>query len=92
MKSATGSTPARECSAQPRDVELLRKEVVVEMIAFGRVYSRIELYQHVAGLDRLPVLHPNGADHAGLERLDDLGATARHDFSGRRRNDVDCAP
>ena len=45
-----------ECSAQPRDVELLRKQVVVEVIALGRVYSRIKLYQYVARLDRLPVL------------------------------------
>ena len=84
--------PAGECRAQPRDVELLGEDVVVQVIAFRRVYGRIELDQHVADLDRLPVLHPNGAHHAGLERLDDLGATARHDFSGRRRNDVDCAP
>ena len=64
----------------------------MQVIAFRRVYGRIELDQHVAGLDRLPVLHPDGAHHPGLERLDDLGATARHDFSGRRRNDVDRAP
>ena len=84
--------PGGECRAQPRDVELLGEEVVAQVIAFRRVYGRIELDQHVAGLDRLPVLHPNGAHHPGLERLDDLGATARHDFSGRRRNDVDRAP
>jgi hypothetical protein len=81
-----------ECSAQPRDVELLRKEVIVEVIALGCIYRRIKLYQYVAGFDRLPVLHPNGANNAGLERLDDLGSTARHDFSGGRRNDVDRAP
>ena len=84
--------PAGERRAQPRDVELLGEEVVAQVIAFRRVDGRIELDQHVAGLDRLPVLHPNGAHHPGLERLDDLGATARHDFSGRRRNDVDRAP
>ena len=64
----------------------------MQVIAFRRVHGRIELDQHVAGLDRLPVLHPNGPHHPGLERLDDLGAAARHDLSGRRRNDVDRAP
>src|SRR5262245_9843841 len=84
--------PAIECRAQACDVELLGEEVVVQVIAFRRVYGRIELDQHVAGLDCLPVLHPDGAHHPGLEGLDDLGATARHDFSGRRCNDVDRAP
>ena len=78
--------------AQPRDVELLGEEIVLQMIAFGRVHGRIELDQHVAGLDRLPVVHMDGAHHPGLERLDDLGAAARHDFAGRRRDDVDRAP
>ena len=84
--------PAGERRPQPRDVEMLGEEVVVQVIAFCSVNGRIELNQYVAGLDRLPVLHPNGAHHPSLERLDDLGATARHDFSGRRRNDVDRAP
>ena len=87
-----GIVPAAKCRAQPRDVEPLGEEVVAQMIAFRRVDGRIEFDQHVAGLDRLPVLHPDGAHHPGLERLDDLGATARHDFSGRRRHDVDRAP
>src|SRR5690349_17761785 len=81
-----------ECSAQPRDVELLRQEVVVEVIALGGVYSWIKLYQNLASLDRLPVPYPNGANYAGLERLDDLGSTAWDDFSGRRRNDIDGTP
>ena len=38
------------------------------MIAFRRVHRRIELNQHVAGLNRLPVLHPNGAHHTCFER------------------------
>ena len=45
------------------------------MIAFRRVDGRIKLDQHVPGLNRLAVLHPNRAHHAGLERLDDLGAS-----------------
>jgi hypothetical protein len=83
---------AGERRAQPRDVELFGEQVVAQVIAFRRVHGRIKLDQHVASLDRLPVLHPNGAHHPGLERLDDLGAATRHDFSGRRRNDVDRAP
>ena len=81
-----------ECRAQARDVEPLGEEVVAHVIALRRIHGWIELDQHVAGLDRLPVLHPNGAHDPGLKRLNDLGATTRHDFSGRRRNDVDRAP
>ena len=84
--------PGGERRAQPRDVELLGEEVAAQVIAFRGVYGRIELDQHVTGLDRLPVVYPNGAHNAGLERLDDLGAAARHDFSARRRDDVDRAP
>jgi hypothetical protein len=84
--------PGGERRAQPRDVELLGEEVAAQVIAFRGVHGWIELDQHVAGLDRLPILYPNGAHHPGLERLDELGAAARHDFSGRRRNGVDRAP
>ena len=76
---------------QPRDVQLFGEEIIVHVIAFRRVHGRIELDQHVARLDHLPVLHPNGPHHPGLERLDDFGTTARNDFSGCRRNDVDRA-
>jgi len=68
--------PRGERRAKPRDIQLLGEEVVAQVIAFRRVHGRIELDQYVAGFDRLPVLHPNGAYHTGLERLDDLGATA----------------
>ena len=65
---------------------------LLEVVAFGGIHGRIELDQHVAGFNRLPVLHPDGANHPGLERLDDLGAPARHDLPGRRSHDVDRAP
>src|SRR5215472_17319780 len=84
--------PGGQRRAQPRPVELLGEEVAAQVIAFRGVHGRIELDQHVAGLDRLSVLHPNGSHNPGLERLDDLGAAARHDLSTRRRNDVDRAP
>ena len=80
-----------ERRAQPGNVELFGEEVIAQAIAFRRVHGRIELDQHVAGLDRLPVLNTNGPHHTGLERLDDLGAAARHDFSSRRCDDIDGA-
>ena len=43
----------------------------------GRVHGRVEFDQHVARLDLLAVADMDGADDAGLERLDDLGAAAR---------------
>ena len=63
----------------------------MQVVTFRRVHGRIELDQHVAGLDRLSVLHPNGPHHTCLERLDDLRAAARNDFSARRCNDVERA-
>jgi hypothetical protein len=84
--------PGGERRAQPRAVELLGEKIAAKVIAVRRVHGRIELDQHVAGLDRLSVLHPNGAHNPGLERLDGLGAAARHDLSARRCNDVDRAP
>jgi hypothetical protein len=56
-----------ERPAQPRDIELLGEEVVAQVIAFLRS-DRFRV--------SLSVLHPNGAYHPGLERLDDLGAAA----------------
>ena len=82
----------RKRRAQPRGVELLGEQIILEVVAFGGVDGRIELDQDVAGLNRLPVLHPDGADHAGFERLDDLGTPARHDLAGGRGHDVDGAP
>ena len=82
---------AGERRAQPGDVELLGEQVVAQMVALGFVYGRIEFDQDVAGLDLLPVLHTDRAHHPGLERLDHLGAPARHDLAGRRGDDVDRA-
>src|SRR5262249_7274078 len=84
--------PGGERRAQPRDVELLGEGGAAQGIAVRGVYSRIEVDQALTGLDRLPRVYPTGAHNPGLERLDALGAAARHDFSARRRNDVDRAP
>src|SRR5262249_25236852 len=78
--------------AEPRGVELLRGEGAAPAGAVPGGYGWVGLAPPVVGLDRLPILYPNGAHHPGLERLDELGAAARHDFSGRRRNGVDRAP
>jgi len=66
VKSAAGSSPPASAARSPHDVELLGQKVVAQVVAFRRVHGRIELDQHVAGLDRLPVLHPDGAHHPGL--------------------------
>lgn len=82
---------ARQCGAEARDVEPLGHEIVMQTIALCGVHRRIELDQQVARLDRLPVLHVNGAHHAGLERLDHLASPARHDLAGCGGHDVDRA-
>ena len=51
----------------------------------------IELDQDVAGLDALTVAHMDRTHHAGLERLDGLGAAARNDLARRDGDDVDRA-
>ena len=53
------------------------------------VHRRIELDQHVAGLDALPIADMDGANNAGLERLDHFGPAARNDLAGCGGNDVD---
>ncbi len=91
-KISQGIVPAGQRRAQAGDVELLGQKIAAQVIAVRRVRRRIELDQHVAGPDHLPVLHADRAHHARFERLDDLGADARHDLAGRRGHDVDRAP
>ena len=59
------------------------------MIALGFIHRRIELDEHLASSDRLPVADMNRAYNPRLKRLDHFGAPARDDLSRRRRNDVD---
>ena len=59
------------------------------MVAFGLGHGRIELDQHVAGLDALPITDVDRANDAGLERLDHLGAAGRNDLARRGGDDVD---
>ena len=47
---------------------------LLQMVALGGVHRRVELDQHVAGLDRVAVAHVDGAHDPGLERLDHFGA------------------
>jgi len=58
-----------ERRVQSRDVELCGDEVALQMAQFGVVDCRVELDQHVACLDRLPVADMDGANDRGLERL-----------------------
>jgi hypothetical protein len=80
-----------ERRVQSRDVELCGDEVALQMAQFGVVDCRVELDQHVACLDRLPVADMDGANDRGLERLHDLAAAARDDLALRRGDRVDLA-
>ena len=80
-----------ERRTQPRDVELGRDEIALLAFAVGFRHGRIEFDQNVAGLYALPVADVDGANNARLERLDQLGAPARHDLAGRGRDDIDAA-
>jgi hypothetical protein len=51
----------------------------------------VQLHQQLAGSHPVPVLHEDAAHHAGLQRLDELGAFAHHDAPGRYGHDVDLA-
>ena len=90
LKLASGSSVGQR-RLQPRDVELRARSDRFAVPALRVVHGRIELDQHVAGFDRLAVLDVDRAHHAGLERLDDLGAAGRNDLAGGRGDDVDLA-
>ena len=61
------------------------------MLPLGLVDGGIEFDQHLARFDALAVTDPDGTYHAGLERLDHLGAAAGDDLSRRRGDDIDLA-
>jgi len=80
-----------ERRVQSRDVELCGDEVALQMAQFGVVDCGVELDQHVACLDRLPVADMDAANDPGLERLHDLAAAARDGLALRRGDRVDLA-
>src|SRR5262249_26077756 len=86
-----GPAPATQGGAQAGDIELRRRKIAAQMVAFGLVHGRIEIDQDLPSLDALPVADVDGPDDAGFERLDDFGAPTRDDFSRRRGDDVDLA-
>ena len=90
-KSASGSSLSASAACSRAMSSCVGQQIALQMVALGGVHRRIELDQHVACLDALPVLHMDRAHHAGLERLDDLGAAARHDLARCRGHDVDRA-
>ena len=77
--------------AQAGDVELSRHQIALQMPELGTAHGRVELDEDVAGLDALTVADMDRAHHAGLERLDDLGAAARNDLARRDGDNVDRA-
>jgi hypothetical protein len=64
-------------------------QVALLTAPFGFVEAGVEFDENVAGPHALAVMHVNGADDPGLERLQDLAAAARHDLAGRGSDDVD---
>ena len=88
LKFASGS-PSANSACKPRYVELSGHEIALIMLPLDVIHGLIELDQGLGGLDHLPVADMNGAHDAGLEGLDDLGASARDDLAFRRANNVD---
>ena len=82
-----GSSSQRR--TQSSDIKPGGDEVALEVVAFGLRHGRIELDQHVAGLDALPITDMDCANDAGLERLDNLGAPCWNNFARRGGDDVD---
>ena len=76
---------------QPRGVELRRHQIALRMPELGAAHGRIELKKDVAGTDALAVADVDRTHHAGLERLDGLGAAARNDLARRHGDNVDRA-
>jgi hypothetical protein len=70
-----------ERRVQSRNIKRCGDEIALQMAQLGVADRRVELDQHVACLDRLPVADMDGADDPGLERLHDLAGAARDDLA-----------
>ena len=86
-----GKRIIRERRSQPGGVEFGADKIAFLTLLIGLGHCGIELDKNVAGLDRLTVPHVDGANHAGIEWLDQLGSSARHDLSCRRCDDIHAA-
>src|SRR5215470_2829093 len=80
-----------QSGAQARCFELCRHQVTLHVTELSFSHRRIELDENLAGLHALPIVHMDRANDASLERLYDLGATARNDPARRRGDDIDFA-
>ncbi len=81
-----GQHGAQTCSFEPR-----RHQVALHVAKLSLGHRRIEFDENLAGFDALPVSHMDCANDASLERLNDLGATARNDPARRRGDDIGLA-
>jgi len=61
------------------------------MSEFGSGHRGIELHKRIAGFYALAVVDVDGANDAGLERLNDLSAAARDDFAWSDSDNIDGA-
>ena len=91
MKLLQGIGIPAQGRLDPGDIELGADQIVLKMLQLGLIHGGVEFDQNVARLDALAVANMDGPDHAGLERLDDLGTAGGNDLSGRRGDDVQFA-
>src|SRR5262249_52628767 len=67
---------------EPRNVELCGSKVASQVFAFRVIHRCVKLDQDLANLHALPIANPDRTYYTGLERLDDLGTTARNNLAG----------
>src|SRR2546421_10153880 len=72
-----------QCRTVPRDVELRGHEIALHMLELRPAHGRIELDENLTRFDALTVVHVNGTDYPGFERLDDFGTPTGNDLSLR---------
>jgi hypothetical protein len=61
------------------------------VLALGLIHGRVKLDQNLAGGDGLSIVHMDGANDAGFERLDYLGSPAGDDPTCCGRDNVEFA-
>ena len=61
------------------------------MVEIRLVHRRVQFDQDVSDFHLLPIVHEDGANHADLERLHDLGVAGRDDLALGDGDDIDTA-
>ena len=92
MKLAAGSSPPLTKARNRLTSSRAASSSLASRSLSAPLTVGVELNQDIARLHLLAVLNMDRTHHPGLEWLNDLGAAARHDLSGRRSDDVDRAP